>query len=344
MRRTGVACLKARPKTVNTEVGSNRFLAPATAEKMKEMTAVPPYPGKRAIHNWRFFIKPGKAATGPPVGQEFSKIGLKPMDFCKAFNDKTKPVFKDDLDLICRVQVYHDNSYSWRIETPPTAWFILRAVQKKRRETGPVKDKERWAGFITLEMCYEIAKYKEWNWARPGYPPIEVRARSVAGQARRMGIAVIGVDTPNSPVKGVSASQYEKQSAKYREEQWGQWLALKKEEAKNAPLAERLHDLEYAKLTDEELKALAADPSLLRDLYTATSPRSRNKFVDEKQRKTALERLRENANAPRFDDAETALRYTSEWRMPAPDQTEVDDTPFWNRDAMRTGQPVGGAP
>uniref|UniRef100_A0A0A9WML1 Large ribosomal subunit protein uL11m n=1 Tax=Lygus hesperus TaxID=30085 RepID=A0A0A9WML1_LYGHE len=131
--------------------------------RCKDIFAVPPFPNKAVMHNWRFFIKAGKAATGPPVGQEFSKIGLKVMDFVKSFNDRTKPLFKDDIDLIVRIQVYFDKSYIYRIEPPPVTWFIMRAVRKKRGQTGNTHDKGYFTCLMTLEMCYEIAKMKQFN-------------------------------------------------------------------------------------------------------------------------------------------------------------------------------------
>jgi ribosomal protein L11 len=324
LRVCKLSCSKARPKNVNVEVGGNRFLPKKFEDIAKEQFSVPVYPGKRAIHNWRFFIKPGKAATGPPVGQEFSKLGLKPMDFCKAFNDKTKPVFKDDVDLICRVQVYHDLTYSWRVEPPPTAWFIMRAVKKKRRETGPPRAKGGWCCYITLEMCYEIAKYKQFNFDKWEYPPIEVRARAVANQARRMGIAVIGVDAPNSPVKGQSAAQYETASAQYRAQQWEQWKAFKKDELERAPLSERLPLPDFAKLDEAQLKKAAADPRLLIALYNTSRPQS--KYDSAKPKKI---------NATTFQTSAQVKDYIYNWRH----ETAVpsEDTPFWSREAMRNG-------
>lgn len=275
LRRSAVWCLKARPKTVNIEPGSNRFLDPKAEAKAKDIFAVPEFPNKSVLHNWRFFIKAGKAATGPPVGQEFSKLGLKAMDFSKAFNDRTKPHFKDDIDLIVRIQVYFDKSYTFRIEPPPTAWFLLRAIRKKRGETGPVVLRGHYCAYLTLEMCYEIAKMKQMSWGRPEYPPIEVRVRRVVGQARRMGIAIIGVDTPHSsPVKGMTEKQYLEESGKYRKVHMTQYEALKAKELESAPLIERLHRPNLAPLSNAQLEDGLKDANLLNALWTSSHPTS----------------------------------------------------------------------
>lgn len=202
-RAKRVLSLRCRPVHVSTYPGSNRYLDAKTLAKAKEIFAVPTFPHKQVLHNWRFFLKAGKAATGPPVGQEFSKIGLKAMDFAKNFNDRTKPLFKDDVELIVRIQVYFDKSYTYRIEPPPTAWFILRAIRRKRGETSSVSLAGSYTAFLTLEMCYEIAKMKGIrNFDRlEADQPIETRVRRVIGQARRMGVALIGVDTTaESPI------------------------------------------------------------------------------------------------------------------------------------------------
>lgn len=307
-------CLKARPKTVNTELSSNRYLNEKVRNTFNELFEVPPYPGKRAIHNWRFFIKPGKAATGPPVGQEFSKLGLKPMDFCKAFNDKTKPAFKDGIDLMCRVQVYHDLTYSWRLETPPQAWFIMQATRKKRRETGPLDVKGRWAGYITMEMCYEIAKYKLHNYVQHDYPPIEDRARAVARSARRMGIAIIGVDAPNSPVKGMTPAQYDKQAAEYRRQQWPIYEAFKQKELENAPLMNRAHRPEVLRLTYKQLREGVENPELFNALYVATRQKSRY-VKDSKAAQDALGRLQHHNWLGNKVTVDEARRLFTNWRI-----------------------------
>lgn len=267
--------LKARPATVSVAVGSNRLLDEKTLAKAKDIFVVPEFPNKAVVHNWRFFIKAGKAATGPPVGQEFSKLGLKAMDFAKAFNDRTKPIFKDDIDLQVRIQVYFDKSYQYRIEPPPTAWFLLRAVRKKRGETGPVVLRGHYCALLTLEMCYEIARMKQINWGKVEYPPIEVRVRRIVGQARRMGVCVIGVDTPHSsPVKGLTEKQYKAESEAHRTAQMAQYDAFKENELAAAPLIERLHRPDMTPLTDAQMEEGLSDANLFNALWRASHPRS----------------------------------------------------------------------
>ena len=208
--------------------------------------------------------------TGPPLGQDLSKVGIKPMDFCKVFNDKTKAVFKDDVELILRIQIYEDKTYSWRIEPPPGAWYILRCCRKKRRETNS----STWVCFITLEMLFEIAKQKMRHWAKPDEPEIEIRVRHLIGQARAMGICVLGVDGPSSPVWGMSEREYEKKSEEYRKIHREQFFEEQRRTLMEAPLYQRLHHPDLTGLTPEEIQKGLRDPKLFRSLWTATDPKS----------------------------------------------------------------------
>lgn len=342
LRRSLSSLLKHRPKTTKVEVGSNRFLDEPHFTKSKEIFAAPPFPNKRVIHNWRFFIRAGKAATGPPVGQEFSKLGLKVMDFTKAFNDRTKPIFKDDVDLIVRIQVYFDKTYTYRIEPPPTAWFLLRAARKKRRELNPVHIANCWTCYITLEMIYEIARIKQFIWETPETPPIEMRVRSIIGQARRMGMCVLGVDAPTSPMKGITAKAYEEQSEKYRQQHQVQFEAFQQEQLQNAPLIERLHNPDLNKLPHETLEKGIVDPSLFQALWKASHPDSKY-LQDKKDREMALKVVRSH-HWRKDMSLDEAQQLFFNWKMPAAEKKrQLDEKagmePFWNRDEVRTHPP-----
>lgn len=337
MRRTSVSWLKARPPTTKTAVGSNRLLDEPFLSKAKEIFARPEPTNKRVIHNWRFQVRAGKVATGPPVGQEFSKLGLKVMDFTKAFNDRTKPLFVDDVDLIVRIQVYFDKTYSYVIEPPPSSWFLLRVAKKKRRETGPVALKLSWAGYVTLEMLYEIAKFKQWNWDKPEYPPIETRVRTLIGQARRMGLCVLGVDAPDSPVRGMTQKEYEAQSAKYREEQAKQYDEFKMKELEGAPLYERLHRPNLEKLSYEQLKEGIVDPKLFADVWRASHPNEseRARYND---KDVAMRAMNARGYFRELNHEELG-RLMFNWRLPAAEQqrqlNEGFTETYWNRDEAR---------
>eukprot|EP00760_Papus_ankaliazontas_P034952 PhM_4_TR7561/c0_g1_i1/m.18242/K02867/RP-L11, MRPL11, rplK; large subunit ribosomal protein L11 len=310
LRRT--LCCAKRPATVNTEVGSNRYLAEPWLTKSKEMFAPHPQPPRKVIHNFRYFIKPGKATTGPPLGPDFTKISVKAMDFSKAFNDRTKPVFKDDVDLTLRVQMYEDNSFQWRIDAPPSTWFILRAIRKKRRETS----RDKWVAYITLEMLYEIAKQKQFSWDNLEHPPIETRVRRLAGQCRMMGVCVIGVDTPDSPVHGMTEAEYQKQSEEYRKQQWEQWVKLMDEQLQNAPLYHRLHRIDFEKLSPEQVTESLRDPKMMDAMWRATRPQHPlNRDMKDQEKALMYLRTRHLRDDLSFEETVALFEEKSQYRQ-----------------------------
>ncbi|EPY30702.1 ribosomal protein L11 [Strigomonas culicis] len=134
--------------------------------------------------------------------------------------------------------------------------------------------KGHYCALITLEMCYEIAKMKQISWGKVEYPPIETRVRRVVGQARRMGVCVIGVDTHSSPVKDQTPREYEKACAAYRAVHMEQYAAFKQQELEAAPLYERLHRVNFAPLSTAQLEEGLADARLFNALWRASHPKS----------------------------------------------------------------------
>lgn len=313
--------LKHRPKTVLTDVSSNRYANEKFLKLAKDTFAAPAYPHKPVMNNWRYFMRPGKATSGSAVGQDFTKLGMKAMDFCKLFNDKTKPLFKDDAELVIRIQVYTDKTFSWRIEPPPLAWFILRSIRKKRRETCPAHQKGAYCAYLTLEMIYEIAKHR---WKAYGNEtndiweqiPLEKRVDEIARQARNMGVAIIGVDCPDSPVSGLSLAQYKKQSEEFRAQQYEKWMEYQQESLEKAPLIERLHRPDVAKLSADQLKTVLKDPTMYDALWRATAPES--KYLRDLKNRHASVRMLQHAGWLGQDmSLEEARAYFVNWRLPS---------------------------
>ena len=331
MRRNIVTRLSHRPKNVSVAPGSNRYLEPVLMQKAKDIFAYPPYPHKLVIHNWRFFVRAGKCATGPPVGAEFTKMNLKIMDFAKAFNDRTKPVFKEDIDLQVRVQVYFDNTFTYRLEPPPTAWFILRAVRKKRRETGLSKGFH--ICYITLEMVYEIAKMKQYSWKDVEVPRLEQRVRAIACQCRHMGICVLGVDTHSSPIKGLTPKQYEEQSEEYRTVHRQQYENLVQEQLQQAPLLDKLHRPNLNLLNYKQLEDSLANPDLLSQLWKATTP---NRFYSHSNAELARRHLNVQGWFRDMTAEEMRMAFFN-WQLPQKErhnqlENESTQQSYWSRD------------
>jgi large subunit ribosomal protein L11 len=129
-------------------------------------------------------IPAGNATPGPPVGPALGQHGVNIMEFCNAFNARTKK----DVGLIIPVviSIYQNRSFSFITKTPPAAVLLKRAAGIAKASGEPNKTK---IGKVTMDQVTEIAKTK-----MPDLNAQEVDAavRMVLGTARSMGIEVSG--------------------------------------------------------------------------------------------------------------------------------------------------------
>ena len=76
-------------------------------------------PSKPVMVRVKLQIQAGKANPAPPVGQTLGQHGVSIMDFCKAFNEKTKN--QGDVLIPVLITVYRDRSFTFELKTPPAA-------------------------------------------------------------------------------------------------------------------------------------------------------------------------------------------------------------------------------
>jgi len=128
-------------------------------------------------------IKGGQANPAPPVGPALGQRGINIMEFCKAFNDKTKDVMGQPVPVV--ITIYKDKKFDFIIKTPPASHLIKEALKLKSgsKEPGRVS-----AGTITKEQLKKIAesKMKDLNAF-----DVEQAIKIIAGSARSMGIQVV---------------------------------------------------------------------------------------------------------------------------------------------------------
>ncbi|KAJ3092615.1 hypothetical protein HK102_005107 [Quaeritorhiza haematococci] len=136
--------------------------------------------------NVRLLVGAGKAAPAPPVGPALGQRGVKAVDFCKQFNDRTKH-FTPGIPIPAKVIIQPDRSFTFSIRAPPTSWLLLRAagVEKGSSRAGDVM-----VGTVSLKHIYEIAKIKKDD---EGLVDLDMKAlcSRIIGQARSMGIKVV---------------------------------------------------------------------------------------------------------------------------------------------------------
>lgn len=128
-------------------------------------------------------IMAGAANPSPPVGPALGQHGVNIMDFCKAFNDKTKEMEKG-LKIPVVITVLEDRSFTFITKTPPAAILILKAIKVKKGSAEPNKTK---VGKINRAQVQQIAETKmpDLNAAS-----IEAAIRIIEGTARSMGVEV----------------------------------------------------------------------------------------------------------------------------------------------------------
>ena len=127
-------------------------------------------------------IKGGQANPAPPVGPALGQRGINIMEFCKAFNEKTKSFMGKPVPVV--ITIYKDKKFDFIIKTPPTSYFIKEAAKLKSGSNEPGRV---IIGSITLKQAEKIAqeKMKDLN----AYD-IKDAVKIICGSARSMGIEV----------------------------------------------------------------------------------------------------------------------------------------------------------
>ena len=74
-------------------------------------------------------IKGGQANPAPPVGPALGQRGINIMEFCKAFNEKTKSFMGKPVPVV--ITVYKDKKFDFVIKTPPASHYIREAAKLK---------------------------------------------------------------------------------------------------------------------------------------------------------------------------------------------------------------------
>ena len=127
-------------------------------------------------------IKGGQANPAPPVGPALGQRGINIMDFCKAFNEKTKNFMGKPVPVV--ITVYKDKKFDFIIKSPPASHFIKEAVKLKGGSQEPGRN---IVASISKKQIEEIAKQKM---ADLNAHDLEQASKIMAGSARSMGIEV----------------------------------------------------------------------------------------------------------------------------------------------------------
>ena len=137
---------------------------------------------KKVAAKIKLQIPAGQANPAPPVGPALGQHSVNIMEFCKAFNERTKE--KMGLIIPVEILVYEDRSFSFITKTPPAAVLLKRAANLAKASGEPNRNK---VATLTKDQIREIAETKmpDLNAAS-----VETAMNTIMGTARSMGIEV----------------------------------------------------------------------------------------------------------------------------------------------------------
>jgi len=130
-------------------------------------------------------ITGGSANPSPPVGPALGQHGVNIMDFCNAFNDKTKESKGIPIPVV--ITVYEDRSFSFITKKPPASYFLKKAAKLKAGASAPGRET---VATVSSKQVREIAEEKMEDL---NANDIEAAMKIIAGSARSMGIEVVGM-------------------------------------------------------------------------------------------------------------------------------------------------------
>jgi large subunit ribosomal protein L11 len=128
-------------------------------------------------------LSAGQATPSPPVGPALGQHGVNIMEFCKAFNERTKT--QEGTIIPVLITIYSDRTFTFITKTPPVSFLLKKAVKLAKGSSNPRKEV---VGQVTKTQVQEIAQLK--------MPDLNAKdlagaMRIVEGSARSMGLEVI---------------------------------------------------------------------------------------------------------------------------------------------------------
>lgn len=137
---------------------------------------------KKIIANIKLQIPAGAANPAPPVGLALGQHGLNIMEFCKAFNERTKQDIGTIIPVI--ITVYQDRTFDFICKKPPVSFLVKEAAKVEKGSSEPHKVK---VAKINRDKVKEIAEIKMADF---NAHDIENAMKIVEGTIRSMGIEV----------------------------------------------------------------------------------------------------------------------------------------------------------
>jgi large subunit ribosomal protein L11 len=125
----------------------------------------------------------GGATPAPPTGTALGPHGIKIMDFCKEFNERTQEMRGSVIPAV--VTIFEDRSFEFILKQPPVSDMIKKMAGIAKGTGTPGREK---VGKLTMAQVEEIAKAKIVDL---NTNDLEAAKRSVMGTAKSMGVEIV---------------------------------------------------------------------------------------------------------------------------------------------------------
>jgi large subunit ribosomal protein L11 len=138
---------------------------------------------KKVVAMVKLQLQAGQATPSPPVGPALGQHGVNIMEFCKAFNERTKG--QEGTIIPAQITIFSDRTFTFITKTPPATFLIKRSAKLAKGANNPKKEV---AGTITKSQIKEIAQLKMQDLnAKDMLGAIKI----IEGSTRSMGIEVV---------------------------------------------------------------------------------------------------------------------------------------------------------
>lgn len=128
-------------------------------------------------------IEAGKANPAPPVGPALGQHGVNIMEFCKAYNERTKD--KAGSVIPVEITVFADRTFEFITKSSPASQLIKKALKLEKGSAIPNRNK---VGKITRAQLVAIAKEKAGGLNSFNE---DAAVKIIVGTAQSMGVDVI---------------------------------------------------------------------------------------------------------------------------------------------------------
>jgi large subunit ribosomal protein L11 len=137
---------------------------------------------KKVVAMVKLQLPAGQATPSPPVGPALGQHGVNIMEFCKAYNERTKSQEGSVIPVL--ITIFSDRSFTFITKTPPVSYLLKKAVKLAKGANAPKKET---VGSITKSQIQEIAQLKMVDL---NAKDLAGAMRIVEGSARSMGLEV----------------------------------------------------------------------------------------------------------------------------------------------------------